>query len=82
MQFTSWKTCEVITYPGRNELPSGQMALSSSKPLQFHDNRAFWEVLAMAPAVNASTHNSLQSKGLAEREGFEPSVQVLARTTV
>jgi len=26
--------------------------------------------------------NGLELKGLAEREGFEPSVQVLARTTV
>ena len=37
-----------------------------------------------APEVNdgIGTREEAEPKGLAEREGFEPSVQVLARTTV
>jgi hypothetical protein len=81
-QFTSWKTYEAITYPGRNPLRSCLTALSSS---DYYNFMTIW----LFERVYEGSFHSLRvlttyykQRVLAEREGFEPSVPVLASTTV
>jgi hypothetical protein len=57
------------------------MALSSSNHYNFMTIGAFG-VFAKTPFPHCECSQLIEAKGLAEREGFEPSVQVLARTTV